>query len=193
MYHIFKSPLPKLSFLNFRISPRFPLFCSCSWSLTFAFRFETSLVAEIVKNMPLEKDMQPSPVFLPGDFHTQRSLASYSPVCCVCLVAQSCPTVWDPVDCSLPGSSVHGDSPSKTTGVHCHVLLQGIFPTQRLNLSLSYCSHIPYRLSHQGSSRILEWVSFPFSRGSSQPRNRTGVSCIAGLFFTRWATREAQL
>ena len=41
-------------------------------------------------------------------------------------------------------------------------------------------------------SRILEWVAFPFSRGSSQTRNRTQVSCIAGGFFTSWATREAQ-
>jgi len=44
----------------------------------------------------------------------------------LCLVAQSC----DPMDCSLPGSSVHGDSPGKNTGVGCHALLQGIFPTQ---------------------------------------------------------------
>ena len=41
-------------------------------------------------------------------------------------------------------------------------------------------------------ARILEWVAFPFSRGSFQPRNRTQVSHIAGGFFTRWATREAQ-
>ena len=40
--------------------------------------------------------------------------------------------------------------------------------------------------------RILEWVAFPFSRGSSQPRDWTQVSCIAGIFFTSWATREAQ-
>ena len=40
--------------------------------------------------------------------------------------------------------------------------------------------------------RILEWVAFPFSRGSSQPRDWTQVSCIAGRFFTSWATREAQ-
>ena len=42
----------------------------------------------------------------------------------LCLVAQSCPTLCDPMDCSLPGSSVHGDSPSKNTGVGCHALLQ---------------------------------------------------------------------
>ena len=59
-------------------------------------------------------------------------------------VAQSCPTLCDPVDCSLPGSSVHG-------------ILQ---------------------------ARILEWVADPFSRESSQSRNRTQVSWIAGGFFT---------
>ena len=41
-------------------------------------------------------------------------------------------------------------------------------------------------------ARILEWVAFPFSRGSSQPRDQTQVSHIAGRFFTSWATREAQ-
>ena len=40
-------------------------------------------------------------------------------------------------------------------------------------------------------ARILEWVAVPFSGGSSQPRDRTQVSCIAGRFFTIWATREA--
>jgi len=42
-------------------------------------------------------------------------------------------------------------------------------------------------------ARILEWVAFPFSRGSSQPRDQTHVSHIAGKFFTSWATREALL
>ena len=41
-------------------------------------------------------------------------------------------------------------------------------------------------------ARILEWVVFPFSRRSSQPRDQIQVSCIAGRFFTSWATREAQ-
>ena len=40
-------------------------------------------------------------------------------------------------------------------------------------------------------ARILEWVAYPFSSGSSRPRNWTGVSCIAGGFFTSWAIREA--
>ena len=48
----------------------------------------------------------------------------------LCLVAQSCLTLCHPIDCSPSGSSVHGDSPGKTTGVRCLALLQGIFPTQ---------------------------------------------------------------
>ena len=51
-------------------------------------------------------------------------------------VAQSCPTSCDPMDCSLPGSSVRGDSLGKNTGVSCHALLQGIFLTQGSNLCL---------------------------------------------------------
>ena len=67
-------------------------------------------------------------------------------------IAQSCLTLCDPMDCSPPGSSIHG-------------ILQ---------------------------ARVLEWVAIPFSRGSSQPRDRTGVSCIAGRFFTSLATGKPQ-
>ena len=56
--------------------------------------------------------------------------------CVLCLVTQSCLILCNPMDCSLPGSSVHGDSPGKNTGESCHVLLQ-IFPTQGLNLHLT--------------------------------------------------------
>ena len=48
----------------------------------------------------------------------------------LCVVAQLCPTLCDPMDCSLPGFSVNGDSPGKNIGVGGHALLQGIFPTQ---------------------------------------------------------------
>ena len=65
----------------------------------------------------------------------------------------------------------------------CHSLLQGIFPIQRSNPGLPHCRCILYQLSHKGSPRILEWVAFPFSRGSSQPRDRTQVSLNAGGFF----------
>ena len=54
---------------------------------------------------------------------------------------QSCPTLCDPMDCSPPGSSVHGDSPGKSTGVECHALLQGIFPTRGLNPHLLCLPH----------------------------------------------------
>ena len=64
-------------------------------------------------------------------------------VCMYVLVTQSCLTTSDPMDCSPPGSSVHG------------ILQAG----------------------------ILEWVAIPFSRGSSQPGDRTQISCIAGRFF----------
>ena len=82
--------------------------------------------------------------------------------------------------------------PGQNTGVGSLSLLQGIFPTQGSNPGLPPCRWILYQLSHKGSPRILEWVAFPFFRGSSQPRDQTGVSWIAGGFFTRWATREAQ-
>ena len=62
---------------------------------------------------------------------------------------------------------------------------RGIFTIQGLNPGLPHCRR------HQGSPWILEWVVYPFSRVSSRHRNRTGVSCIAGRFFTSWANREA--
>ena len=67
------------------------------------------------------------------------------------LVAQSCPTLCDPMDYSSPGSPVHG-------------ILQ---------------------------ARILQWVAISSSTGSSRLRSQTWVSCLAGSFFTNWATREA--
>ena len=63
-------------------------------------------------------------------------------------------------------------------------LLQGIFPIQGSNPGLLHCRWILYQLSHKGSPRTPEWVAYPFSRESSQPRDRTGVSCIAGGFST---------
>ena len=68
----------------------------------------------------------------------------------LCLVVQLYLTFLDPMDCSLPGSSVHGDSLGKNTAVGCHAL-QGIFPMQGLNPGLPHCRWIVYRLSHQGS------------------------------------------
>ena len=67
-------------------------------------------------------------------------------------VVQSCLTLCDPMDCSLPGSSIHGIFQAKNTGVGCHFLLQEIFPTQWLNLGLLHCRQTLYCLSHQGSN-----------------------------------------
>ena len=65
----------------------------------------------------------------------------------LCLVTQS----YDPMDCSTPGPSIHGDYPGKNTGVGCHALLQGIFSTQGPNPGLPHCRQILYHLSHQGN------------------------------------------
>ena len=128
---------------------------------------------------------------------------------CIISVTQSCPTLCDPMDCSVPGFPVHHQLPELD---QTHVLrvsdaiqpshpllfpsptafnlskhwglFQGIFPTQGSNPGLLHCRLILYQLSHQGGSRILGWVAYPFSSRSSQPQNRTGVSCIAGRFFT---------
>ena len=72
----------------------------------------------------------------------------------LCLVAQLCPAPRDPMDCSPPGTSVHGDSPGKTTGVDCHAPLQGIFPTQGSNPGLWHCRQILCHQSHEGSPLI---------------------------------------
>ena len=64
----------------------------------------------------------------------------------MCLVSQPCPILCNPIDCSPPGSSVHGDSPGKSTGLVCHALLQGIFPTQGSNPGILLCRRILYGL-----------------------------------------------
>ena len=104
-------------------------------------------------------------------------------------VSQSFPTLSDPMECSLQGSSIHGifqarvleggaiafsaidcspwNSPGQNTVVGSCSLLQGIFPTQGSNPGLPHCRQILHQLSHHRNPRILEWVVFPFSRGSS--------------------------
>ena len=84
---------------------------------------------------------------------------SYLQVCVCYMCAKSlqlCLTPCNAVDCSPPGSSVHGDSPGKNTGVGCHALLQGIFPTQGLNPGVPHFRQILYQLSHRGSPNTFE-------------------------------------
>ena len=69
----------------------------------------------------------------------------------LCLVTQSSLTLWDPIDCSLPGFSVHGDSLGKNTGMGCQSLPQRIFPNEGLNPDLPLCRWVLYQLSYQGS------------------------------------------
>ena len=83
----------------------------------------------------------------------------------LCLITQLCLTLCDPMDCSLPGSSVQGDFPGQNAGVGCHTLLQGIFPTQGQNPGPPHCRRILYHLNHQGSlvyknGGSLLWSSF---------------------------------
>ena len=69
-------------------------------------------------------------------------------------VAWLSPTLCDPMDCPW-------DSPGQNTGMGSLALLQGIFPTQGLNLGLPHCRRILYQLSHKESPRTLEWVAIP--------------------------------
>ena len=111
--------------------------------------------------------------------------------CLVCLltlevkvkVAQLFSTPW----------TVPGNSQGQKTGVGSLSLLHRIFPTQELNPGLLHYRRIPYQLSHKGSPRILEWVVYPCFSGSSQSRNQTRVSCIAGRFFTKLSYQGSPL
>ena len=75
-------------------------------------------------------------------------------------------------------------SPGQNTGVGSLSLLQGIFLTHGSNPGLPICRWILYQLSHNGRPRVLEWVAYPFSSRSSQPKDRTQVSHIADRLFT---------
>ena len=72
----------------------------------------------------------------------------------------------------------------KNIGVGSYTLLQRILPTQGLSPGLPHGRGILYQLSHQGSPRILEWVAYYFSSGSSWPRIEMGSS--VSRFFTNW-------
>ena len=86
--------------------------------------------------------------------------------------------------CSLPGSSVHEDSPDRNTRVGCHALLQGISATQGLNPGLPHCRWILYQLSYQGNSKSQIVLYSPWN----SPGQNTGVhslSLLQGIFPTQ--------
>ena len=107
------------------------------------------------------------------------------------------------MDCSLPGSSVDGIfqaeywsglpvSMCKYSHLSQFQLSLDFKTGLKVKVSLSISHSMDYTVHGILQARILEWVAFPFSRESSQPRAQTQVSSIAGGFFTSWATREAQ-
>ena len=85
-----------------------------------------------------------------------------------CVLSQSCPTLCNPMDCSLPGSSVHG---GKNTRVGCHFLLQGIFPTQGSNLHLLLWQADPLQ-----SAKIVNIIL----------ANHSSKEAITPLIYYRW-------
>ena len=104
----------------------------------------------------------------------------------MCSVIHSCPTLCDPIDCSLPGSSVHGN-----TGMGCHPLHQGIFPTQELNSCLLHLLHwqvgsLP--LSNQGSpSKYKDPPQKPFN----DPQSSGPQTLINNRMFARKTAPQA--
>ena len=80
------------------------------------------------------------------------------------------------------------DFPGKSTRVGCHFLLQGIFPTKGWNPGLLHYRQTLYYLSHQGSPRILKWVTMPFPGDHPNPRIEPAflTSASDGGFFTTW-------
>ena len=135
-------------------------------SLFLGFKWEGYIYIYIY---PWRRKWQPTPVFWPWTSHGRRSLVQ---------------------------ATIHGvayspwNFPGQNTGVDNLSLLQGISPIQGSNPGLQHCRQILYQLSQKESPRLQEWVAYPFTSGSSQPRNWIRVSCIAGGFFTNWAIRE---
>ena len=114
---------------------------------------------------------------------------------CLCMLSRfGYVQLCDPVNCSLPGSSIHGNSPGKITGMDCHALLQGIFPTQGSNPGFPHC-RFP---TLQADSFLSEPPGKPKNTGVGSLSHLQGifltrVSCIAGRFFTSCAIGEAQI
>ena len=75
---------------------------------------------------------------------------------------------------------------------HLQLQVWSVWSVKVTQLCPTLCDPTDYTVHGILQAGILEWLAFPSSRGSSQPRNRTQVSCIAGRFFTSWASREAQ-
>ena len=99
-------------------------------------------------------------------------------------VAQLCPTLCDPMD-----YTVHGILQPRIPELVAFPFSRG-FPNPGIEPRSPALQVDSLPAESQGSLRIMEWVAYPFSSGSSWHRNQTGVSCTAGGFFTNWARRE---
>ena len=85
---------------------------------------------------------------------------TYSHCFCYCSVAKLCPTLWDPMDCSRQGSSVHENFPGTNNGMDWHFLLQGIFLAQGSNSCLLLWQVRSSPLSHQGSPYTQYYTTY---------------------------------
>ena len=132
------------------------------------------------ENRAGEPDRRPREAWGVGDGagESPEARKAWGGVVCKVKVTQSCPTLWDPL--------------GQNTGVGRLSLLQRTLPHPGIEPRSPALQVDSLPLNHQGNPRILEWVACPFSSGSSWPRNRTGVSWIAGRFFTNWTIRESQ-
>ena len=117
--------------------------------------------------MHWRRKWQPTPVFLPGEAQGQGSL----------------------VGCRLWGHRVGHDWSDLAAAA---TAMGSGKKVKVVQLSPTLCDPMDSTLHWILQARILEWVAFPFSRGSSQPRDQTQVSHIADRFFTSWATWKAQ-
>ena len=144
----------------------------------------------------------------PECIHLKILVTSFHTLVCavLSLVAQSCLTLCNRMDCSPPGSSVHGDSPGKNTGVVCHALLQRIFLAQGQNphlMSPALAGRFFYHQRHLGKVKGescsgvsdsllphglyspwnspghgLEWIAFPFSGDLPNPGIKSRSSTL---------------
>ena len=98
---------------------------------------------------------------------------------------------WESEDCMGSPSPLLGDSLLFVKELWGYSLVESEVKVKVAQPCLTLCNPVDYTVHGILQARILEWVAFSLSRGSSQPRGWTQFSCIAGRFFTSWATREA--